>query len=73
MAEGSDYNWVDPYDCNDVSSEQRPDLVAYQPMFTELNNLIANAIELLRAPVQKSQFSNVITKSFARRDKVLDR
>lgn len=63
MTDASDYKWVDPYDCNDQQSEPRPDLVAYQPVFTELNRLITEAIELLRIPVQKSPFSNVMTKS----------
>ena len=63
MAEMSDYKWVEGYDCNDLQSEQRPDLVAYQPMFEKLNKHIAEAVELLRTPVQKSAFKNVMTKS----------
>lgn len=63
MADFTSYKWVEGYDCNDPSREHRPDLVAYQPIFAELNDNIAQAVELLRTPVQKSQFSNVMTKS----------
>ena len=51
MAEMSDYKWVEGYDCNDLQSEQRPDLVAYQPMFEKLNKTYSRS---RRAPSNSS-------------------
>ena len=62
MADEGEMRWVDAYD---YANEQRPDLIPYQPVFKELNNTIAEAVDVLKVPLQKSSFQNVITESLA--------
>lgn len=63
MDEYSGLRWIDGYDCNDLQNEQRPDLEAYQPNFKELDKFMREAVDLLKDPIHKSTFENVMTKS----------
>ena len=66
MNDDFDLGYVEPYDCNDVRNEPRPDSVIFQPVFSRLKEYIEECASLLRDPLVDSTYSNPITKGLLR-------
>jgi len=56
-----EFDFVEPYDCNDPRNEPRPGSIIYQQVFQDLKKHINEATSLLRDPLQASTYHNTIT------------